>query len=126
MPTLRVAAVVFFLVVVLAEVQNTEGRVVDDSFKKCGIKAKQFLAWFCDDETFDLPFPYRHVHIVLRYPPPRRELYPFQHQYSLCCKRGCRENEYEKLCHYHRQLQAAKTRGNHHTKEGREFLLKGV
>ncbi|XP_077976301.1 uncharacterized protein LOC120341590 isoform X2 [Styela clava] len=91
-----------------------------ERIRKCGNEATSFLKWFCQNPTFEFPFDFSKVHVVLRYQPPRKELYPFQYQAAVCCKMGCKEYEFRRLCRY-QNLHDLCTNGiNIRTKEGRD------
>lgn len=86
-------------------IQDTEASNMPNGLlQKCGNDARDFLRWFCHDPTFQFPFPFHRIYIILRYRAPVKGLYPFQHQASQCCRHGCDETGYSKMCHYHRRM----------------------
>ncbi|XP_077976300.1 uncharacterized protein LOC120341590 isoform X1 [Styela clava] len=117
----RLSGMALFLYSLFFASSQVEGAIPPKRWvRKCGQESKTFLRWYCKDSSFVFPFPFRQVHVVLRYPAPRKELFPFQHQASECCKRGCQESGYIKMCWYHNILKHCERHNNHHTKEGRQ------
>lgn len=72
--------------------------------KVCGRIAKDFLQFYCRDNSFKFPFPFNRNHLTVLYPPPRKNVYPFQHQAAVCCRRGCQEIGFNRMCQYHKNL----------------------
>ncbi|XP_039265270.2 uncharacterized protein LOC120340935 [Styela clava] len=112
-------ASVVFLVLLSSQVDKTHAGVSNGVMQRCGNNAREFLRWFCMDSSFDFPFPFNRVYIIMRYRPPVKGLYPFQHQASVCCRFGCPESGYQKMCHYHKKIQNCERYWNHRIRAGR-------
>lgn len=114
--------------------------------QRCGQDAVNFLRWFCIEPTFKFPFPFHYMrskyNITWQYAKylklnrvfyspvfqhvrgPYKNVYPFQSAAITCCKYGCQESTYHKMCMFHKKIQHCERRRKHHrTQAGRR---KGV
>ncbi|XP_039265314.1 uncharacterized protein LOC120340975 [Styela clava] len=113
-------ASVIILLTISSQIRSSDARS-NGLIQRCGSDARDFLRWFCRDQTFDFPFPFNRIHLVRLFRPPYKNLFPFQHQASVCCRSGCPESSYQRMCQYHHKLKSCEKRRHVHpkTREGR-------
>ncbi|XP_039265483.2 uncharacterized protein LOC120341107 [Styela clava] len=95
------------VVIILRSCENVDSalnRRSSGTLRKCGNNGKDFMRWFCKDASFDFPFPFNRIHIIFRYRAPFKDLYPFQHQAAVCCRTGCNESGYKRMCYFHKKI----------------------
>lgn len=88
--------------------------------QRCGQDALNFLRWVCNDPTFKFPFPYHYLRFFQHHRGPYKNMYPFQSAAMNCCRYGCQESTYQKMCTYHKKIQQCEKRQRHYrTQHGR-------
>lgn len=115
----RTAFFVVLLVTICGFLDTAEGRRSNGLIRRCGHNAQHFLRWFCMDPTFSFPLLSHRMYVILRYRSPYKEIYPFQQQAATCCKYGCPESGYQRMCTYHKKLQLCEKKFNYRTTSGR-------
>lgn len=115
---------VTFIIVLSQSAQRTEAIRSNGVIRRCGNNAREFLQWFCMDESFTFPFS-THSSIILilstRYHLGREKgIYPFFHLAVKCCKDGCLESDYQKMCDYHKKIQRCERRQQYRKKIGKK------
>lgn len=68
----------------------------------CEPDAVADMRFICQDDSFTFPFGLLKASLVMRSNAPMEHLYPFEHRFHTCCKRGCQHIGFRKMCLFHK------------------------
>lgn len=81
---------------------------------KCGRHLIDHVAFVCGKKNFKFPFTIpRNYKESLMYYLPRRQRYTYRYTAILCCRRGCTNHQYNKICQYDHLFSNCKSKSSH-------------